>query len=521
MDSRASPSRPFLIGFATLLIFKLILMAILPVIGDEAYYFYWAMHPAGGYYDLPPMVGWWLIPFVKTSLQPFWLRLPNLLVMLLISFGIYENLSSMMEKKRAGKIACLFLFLPFPFLSIFMFPDVPLLFFSFFSALLFFKALQRPVRQAWPNFALSGALWGAAFLSKYFAVLLIPTFGVFLLWKHRKAWPGLILFAFGALPFIFQHLHWNASHCWSNFVFNLITRQKAVDGSAWQTTGYYLLYLLILSTPFLWGAFQNRLHLNLRQSWKKLDGITDAQDFFLILWLVPVLGFGFSALLGKGQGLHWLLFVLPFFTLWAGCRLGDGELKRALTGLMTFTGGLALVATLTLMFPNRLLSRFFENRFHFEYTLATAPEKFVESALADIKDAPLVLTEGYTFSSILNYEFQYYARAHQIILPEVNVWGSGSRFGRVFDWTSRLSAMEGKRIVIITPGRLAPSWGTYFTSFTTAARTFEGQTFYVTTGDGFHAKQYLALEFKKPIETYYPHFLPGVCSLREMTGLPQ
>ncbi len=519
MDQKAAPSRLFLLCFGFLITLKLFLMATLPVIGDEAYYFYWAMHPAGGYYDLPPMVGWWLIPFVKVSLHPFWLRIPNLLIMLLVSFGIFESLCAVMEKKRAGKIASLFLFLPFPFLSIFMFPDVPLLFFSFFSALLFFRALQQKGRDSWPSFLFSGALWGAALLSKYFAILLIPAFGLFLLWKHRKAWTGLFIFAIGALPFAFQHFYWNSQHCWANFVFNLITRQQAQDGAVVQTAGYYALYLIILSTPFLWGAFQSRLRINLKQEWKMLDGMTDAQDFFFVLWIFPVVAFGVSALLGKGQGLHWLLFVLPFFTVWAGCRLGDSELKRALGGLMAFTGGLALVAVLTLQYPAKLLGPFFENRFRFEYNLATAPEKFVESALSDVAASSFVFTEGYTFSSILNYEFQRFGRTHGLALPEVSVWGSGSRFGRVFDWTTDFKALEGKRIIIITPGWFAQTWASYFTSFRTETRSFQGQTFHVSTGEGFRAQDYLRMEFKKPVETYYPKFLPGVCSLREMTGI--
>ncbi|MBC7397524.1 MAG: glycosyltransferase family 39 protein [Bdellovibrionales bacterium] len=495
-------------------------MATLPVIGDEAYYFYWAMHPAGGYYDLPPMVGWWLIPFVKVSLSPLWLRLPNLLVMSLISFGIYECLTPVMEKKRAGKIACLFLFLPFPFLSIFMFPDVPLLFFSFFSSLLFFLALQQKEKASWVTFLFSGSLWGAAFLSKYFAVLLIPVFGIFLLWKHRRAWPGLILFGLGALPFIFQHLHWNARHCWANFVFNLITRQKSQDGSVFQTTGYYLLYLVILSSPFLWGAFDSRLRINLKQEWKRLDGFRDFQDYALLLWLIPVLSFGSSALMGKGQGLHWLLFVLPFFTIWAGCRLGDSELRRALRDLMAFTGGLTLFAVLTLAFPGKILAPFFEHRFHFEYSLATHPEEFVETVLKDVKSTPLAFTEGYTFSSILNYEMQKYAKAHHITLPEVSVWGSGSRFGRVFDWSTDFKVLDGKKLIIITPGFLIKEkWTAYFNTIVVETRTFEGQNFYVTTGEGFKASEYLHSEFRKPVEGYYPKFLPAICSLRDITGL--
>jgi len=115
-------------------------MAFFPVLGDEAYYFYWGMHPAGGYYDLPPMIGWWLTPFVKLALIPLCLRLPNLVAWFLVSASIYEWLSHALARPRAKLIAASFALLPVPFLAVLMFPDIPLLFFSYFSAYMFFRA---------------------------------------------------------------------------------------------------------------------------------------------------------------------------------------------------------------------------------------------------------------------------------------------------------------------------------------------------------------------------------------------
>ena len=39
---------------------RVLLAAWLPMTGDEAYYVTWGRHPALGYYDQPPMTGWWL-----------------------------------------------------------------------------------------------------------------------------------------------------------------------------------------------------------------------------------------------------------------------------------------------------------------------------------------------------------------------------------------------------------------------------------------------------------------------------
>ena len=63
-----------------LLFLKVLLAIVFPVFGDEAYYFYWGSHFSQGYYDLPPMVGWWLWPVLKLTSNPFWGRILNLLV---------------------------------------------------------------------------------------------------------------------------------------------------------------------------------------------------------------------------------------------------------------------------------------------------------------------------------------------------------------------------------------------------------------------------------------------------------
>ena len=76
--------------FLFLLVLRLYFQAEFPVIGDEAYYFYWGHHFAGGYYDLPPMIGWIERFFTFFSDEPFWLRLPNLFAMVAVAFGIRE-----------------------------------------------------------------------------------------------------------------------------------------------------------------------------------------------------------------------------------------------------------------------------------------------------------------------------------------------------------------------------------------------------------------------------------------------
>ncbi len=491
-------------------------MILFPVVGDEAYYFYWGMHPAGGYYDLPPMIGWWLAPFVKVSLAPLWLRLPGLIAQALIALGIYEFLVGVVIQTRAKLAAMVFFFLPFPFFSILMIPDLPLLFFGFFSSFLFFRA-EREQKGSLPlvNYFLSGALWGAAFLSKYFAVLLIPAFGLWFLAQTKRRWVGLLVFVLGAFPFLFQHVYWNSQHCWANFVFNLITRQNVNDGTVFKTFGLYLLYLAILSTPFLWGAFKQKLDLSLVATKREQTQFQELSRFTFLLWIIPVVLFGVSALMSKGQGIHWLFFTLPYFVIWASLRIED--LKKVLRNLMICSGVISVLAITALSAPNLFLAKIFEHRLMFEYKLLTHPNEFVENVLPEISHADLVFTEGYTLSSILNYDFQKYARQNDLTLPSVSVWGEGSRFGRVYDWTTDFKELVGKDFVILTPGSFdAERWSPYFSAIKTVPRDFLGHMMFVTVANGFKPSVYLRNEFIKPLMHFYPEYAPGVCTLRDL-----
>ena len=495
-------------------------MALVPVLGDEAYYFYWGMHPSGGYYDLPPMIGWWLAPFAKISLAPFWLRIPNLVSLVLMSASIYEWLAHGIAKTRAKLIAAAFFILPLPFLGVVMFPDIPLLFFSYFSAYLFFRAATLKDGSA-VSFLFSGALLGAAVLSKYFAGFLIPAYLFWFFTRRERNFKGLAWFIVGGLPFAFQHYLWNETHCWANIVFNFVTRQGASDGPLYQVLGLFALYIVLVSSPFFWTAFRSKLQFDLKNDVQNTNWILYLSQFLGLLWVVPLGIFALTAFSGRGQGLHWLLFILPFFVMWCGLRLDEVRLNRAFKFLVPFTGSLAVLGLVLAIFPYPILKPFFQNRLQFEFAHLTHREAFIQAILPDIRANDAVFTEGYTFSSILNYDLQRYARASGQALPEVSVWGSGSRFGRVFDWTSDFAALDGKRILIVTPGWFAGDvWPPYFKNFTRFERDFEGTHFHITLTDGFNAALYLKAEFRKPVETYYRNVGSG-CSIWNLTHQPQ
>lgn len=510
-------NRGFIFALGALVFLKILITALFPVIGDEAYYFYWGTHPNGGYYDLPPMIGWWLIPFSKIFVSSFWLRLPNLITSGLVTFGIYEWLRERVSSKRASMIAGLFFFLPLPFLAVLMFPDIPLLLFGFYSCLLFYRAARSPSRSgSHLEFMLSGALWGSAFLSKYFAVLFLPAFVIWFLLQKKKSWLSPLCFTVGVFPFLFQHLFWNQNHCWANFVFNLISRQKANYGSAVQTFGLFLVYLFLLGTPILLSQIFKRAQTPLDRGLENAAELKELDRFFLLLWSIPTFLFGLTALLGKGQGIHWLLFVTPYFVMSVGLRTAEAELFLKLKRLMKVSGALAGIVLVALSLPDLVVGPFFKTRLAFDYQLVMHPSSFMKSILPTLSGSEVAFTEGYSLSSVLSHDFREYSSEQNINLPPVSVWGGGSRFGREFDWTTDWKALEGKKITLITPGPIDTHyWSQYFSDLQNVTLQFENQPIYVSVGTGFRSEMYVKQEFKKAVENFYPKFLPGRCSLKD------
>ena len=62
----------FFAALAMTLAFRLWFAHALPFTGDEAYFYYWGVTPDWGFYDHPPMVGWWLGALNALSHASWW-----------------------------------------------------------------------------------------------------------------------------------------------------------------------------------------------------------------------------------------------------------------------------------------------------------------------------------------------------------------------------------------------------------------------------------------------------------------
>jgi hypothetical protein len=517
-------NQSLLLPLVFLILIRLYFQSSFPVFGDEAYYFYWGRHFAGGYYDLPPMIGWWERFFTFFSSHPFWLRIPNLFSILIVAFGMREWLAVHTSRAKSLTVSLLYALSPLPFLAVLISHDVLLLLFNFLSALLFYRAYQ--VQKPWKEYLFSGVLWGAAFLSKYFAVFTLP---FYLIWhftrkKGNRPISGIFWFALGSLPFLFQHLHWNANHCWSNFVFNLISRQQVDEGPVWITFGLFVLYLALIITPVFWfDVFKKPVK-------KWFSSRSSLESFLLGMWLVPISLFGITALMGRGQGLHWYFPYLPFFMMWIGLRHPIEALQHKLRQMMYWTYALAMIVLLVLFFPDSFIKKWALQRFGLDYQIAMKGPQFAEKVAVELNTASwgetdLVVADGYSHASVLDQELhRFFDQNHfteKSIVPPVGVWGGGSRFGRVFDWTVDFLDYEGKNLTLISRSPVADHhWNPYFEDYRTLEKEIDGTRFWIAMGKGFRAGHYVKTELAPAWARFYPSFFlekyfPSRCELRD------
>ncbi len=208
-------------AIALLVLLRFALAATTNLAEDEAYYWLWSRSLAGGYYDHPPMVAYWIAAGTAIFGQTeFGVRFIGLLSAIAGSYLLYETSLSLF-RDRAAAWACVF-WLNATLLcnaaAIIATPDAPLAFFTT-AALFALAKLIETGRGAW--WYAVGASLGLAFMSKYTAALLLP--GLFL-WmtasaegRRRFLRPEPYIGALIAILIIAPVVSWNYAHDWASF----------------------------------------------------------------------------------------------------------------------------------------------------------------------------------------------------------------------------------------------------------------------------------------------------------------
>jgi 4-amino-4-deoxy-L-arabinose transferase-like glycosyltransferase len=204
-----------------MMLFRLVAAAYTPLTFDEAYYWTWSKHLAGGFYDHPPAVAFVIaIGTLIAGDTELGVRLFSILLVLPTSWAVYRAAGILFASEVVAATAAILLnaTMMVSVETMLITPDSPLLAASAF-VLFFLAKVFESGRGAW--WLAAGAAVGAALLSKYNALFFGP---IILIWlvavpelRHwlKSRWPylgGLV-----ALAMFAPVLLWNADHQWVSF----------------------------------------------------------------------------------------------------------------------------------------------------------------------------------------------------------------------------------------------------------------------------------------------------------------
>ncbi len=316
---------------ATLLI-RLGVAYWIPLTGDEAYFISWGKNLDYGYYDHPPMVGWFLSLLLLFSDATVWLRLPGILMFTFMGLVIYRVLKNAnVDDNKSALTAILFLFAPLNILSVLITTDTPLILWSFISAIYFYQAQKQ---DQLTKYLLAGFFLGLAFYSKFFAGLLGLAYFFYLvifiqLQRGLKPYMGIAVLLLGVVPFIILNLIWNYNNCWNNYLFNLLNRTSDAHFSL-ATIGIYLgLLIYLITPPVLWYGFKISVK-------NYLDVLRQPLGIFVGLFIIPLFLFLLLAFVKK-IGLHWLLSFYPFLFISIGILFTTEQLIKSIKFIVVFS----------------------------------------------------------------------------------------------------------------------------------------------------------------------------------------
>lgn len=492
MNRVTDPVRIFYMVLGVSFVVKLFLAAIMPVTGDEAYFVLWGRYPDLGYYDHPPMLGWWLAPMVRVSEALWWLRLPTIVVTSFIGWMIFRFWHG---KPESGMLAAtLFVIAPVNLVGVVIANDAPLLLFSFLASLCFYRA-QQADHPGW--YAAAGLLLGLAFLSKFFAGLLGVAFAVYVLIarpRALRAWVGLVIVAVLALSLAMINVYWNYHHCWDNYLFNLFNRNANTSLSAMRPVGFALLMLYLITPPLVYYLYRARGGLGqlVRQT---------PLGLFVVLLLFPLVLFVLFSI-KRSVGLHWVWSFYPFLFLLLPAALDVRALNKTFYFMVPFSALHVLIAVSLSVMPTSVARHWpLEHQFivlgvHTDKVLAALDE------LGSGSQDRVLATNNYTLSATLAY------RARQRVI----VFGSGSHHGRQDDLLTDFRALDGRSIVILGFDR---QWvahqATYFDTMSQHEVKVEGATYHIGLGRGFHYAAYRDTVLRSVKAGYYriPAWLPA------------
>ena len=461
---------------------KLLILALLPLTGDEAYFIKWADNLSMGYYDHPPMVGWVIYLMSHIADSHIFFRLFAVVTTFVAAFVIYKiALLYNVDEKKALFTSFIFLASPVDVLLSLMTNDVALLFFSSLGTLFLLYSLEK---REWFGYALlAGVFLGSAFLSKYFAVFLLFSLLLFTIFVYKaKAIKTILVVSVIVSLFIAQNLYFNYNSCWNNILFNFFARTQDSSYNIGSVLGYFGLILYIL-TP--WGAYYL-----FKTEFEKTT------LFKLLLFSLGVAFFIFLIVSLKNKiGLHWFLIFIPYIFLLFAFLQNEKQLKL-LRYNAYFTFAHAAILLTVLLLPTSLLK---EHKKYSDIVMYTQPKALCGEL--EKFDDDRIFTYSYSTASLLSHYCQ----------RDITVLFNNSKYGRLDDKLFDVRDIAGRDITLFNKREInSKELKNVCSSFEIGSFEVDGATFYSAKCVGFDYGEYKKRYLDFQNENFYniPSWLP-------------
>jgi len=490
-------ARTFFALLGLTLVFRCWLAAATPITGDEAYFIWWGWRPDWGFYDHPPMVGWWLAALLKISDSEAWLRLPAILQPGVLALGVIaalRHLAPTLDEVQRYSIGMLVLLAPANVWNIFITTDTPLVYFCVFSGLAWCRAV-RDDDMRW--YLAAGVLLAGAVLSKYFAALLGVAYLVDVVRRRKlRAWVGLAVVYAACLPALALMAWWNAGHCWPNYMFNFVNRHTHKASLSFKTPLLYVVSLLYLLTPpVLWLAWRRLASADFLRKDGSSPPAKPGSALGRLAW-TPLALFALLSLT-KQIGLHWLLAFIPFVLVWAALRLNAETLRC----LCLFFIGFAALHVAAILLVSRLPLETWKKTQIYDGLVLTFEHEALLKQLAPYEKDWVWAMDGYSNAVTLGYNARRYFL----------VFGEASSHARHDDILTDFRPLNGRNILVLR--KTAPDladYQPYFARVTVDSFDVRGARFWRVKGEQFNYAAYHGQVLTTIKRKYYaiPEWLP-------------
>src|SRR3954447_9584670 len=291
---------------------RLLAAAWTPLTFDEAYYWMWSKHLAGGYYDHPPGVAAVIrLGTVIAGDSELGVRLVSILLAVPMSWAVFRAASMLFGDVRVATTATILLNVTLMAAvgTLIITPDAPLLVASSFVLFCLAKVLETG-RGTW--WLAVGAAVGAALLSKYTAFFFGPAILIWLVivpkLRHWIVSPWPYLGGMVALGLFSPVILWNADHQWVSFI-KQIGRARIEDFTL-RYVGELIPTQIAFATPlvFILGA------MGLYALWKRKAGASAARVLINSTFWTITLYFVWHSLHSRVEA-NWFGPVYPAFAI--------------------------------------------------------------------------------------------------------------------------------------------------------------------------------------------------------------